>query len=184
MWVGGEVCRRSHCVLWHGSRPWDGVKGRCGAGEGRWHTGEPQAAGGGMQRGHPVPLCSLLSQAGWGWMPWGSEEMGSPARGCYGSISPALGCLQRGLLSLSPLPPCPCRLRTPGSGSRQLSVCVARLLACSQGHPCRQHPPDHGWVVPPLLPFVHHLSSHALSFSSLSQARGVNPLAWQPCVEE
>lgn len=91
--MGGEVCRRSHCVLWHRSRPWDGVKGRCGAGEGRWHAGEPQAARGGMQRGHPVPLCSLLSQAGWGWMPWGSEEMGSPARGCYGSISPALGCL-------------------------------------------------------------------------------------------
>lgn len=92
--------------------------------------------------------------------------------------------LQRGLLSLSPLPPCPCRLRTPGSGSRQLSVCVTRLLACSQGHPCRQHPPDHGWVVPPLLPFVHHLSSHAWSFSSLSQARGVNPLARQPRGEE
>lgn len=44
-------------------------------------TGEPlvsRAAREGMQRGHAVTpvLCSPLSQAGWGWMPWVAVRWG------------------------------------------------------------------------------------------------------------
>lgn len=95
-----------------------------------------------MQRGLPVthmyfaPCCP---KAGWGKVALGGSGVTeSLVYVCHSSISTAHGCLQHRFLSLSPFPPCPHRLRSTGSASRQLRVCLP--YACSQGNErCRQH---------------------------------------------